>query len=264
MKTLRTMIVDDEDNARGLLRSMLTAWPRIRVVGDAADGESAVTLARRESPDLLFLDVQMPGMSGFDVVAALSPDAVPMIVFVTAFDQYALRAFEVSACDYLLKPFDEDRLAITMQRVIDRYDRADRPSGLELQSLLSQLRGATESQVVVKVDGRHIFLDADEIDWIEADGKDLSIHAGKSVLRVRESMSSLEGRLPGTRFLRVHRSAMVNRSRVREMQPWFGGDHVLILRDGTRVITGRTYREAVQELTRGLHVARSANRDPDR
>jgi two-component system LytT family response regulator len=185
-------------------------------------------------------------------VAALPRDEVPLIIFVTAYDRYALRAFEISVCDYLLKPFDEDRLATAVERVLQRYDQSGRGFGAALDSLLKQVhQPKSSSQVVVKVDGRHLFLDSDEIDWVQADGKELRIHLGKNIVAVRESLSSLEHRLPPGRFLRVHRSTVVNRSRIRELQPWFQGEYVLILRDGARVITGPRYREAVQQLTRG-------------
>jgi two-component system LytT family response regulator len=252
MTTLRTIVVDDEAPARDLLRSMLHAWPQCEIVGEAGDGESAVTMIQDLSPDLLFLDVQMPGLNGFDVVASLAPDTAPMIVFVTAFDQYALKAFEVSACDYLLKPFDEVRLSATVRRLLDRHAQADRDISAmmgRMRTLLAELQDRRRP-IVVKVEGRHVFLDPDEIDWVEADDKELRLHVGKFVLRVRESMSSLERRLPAQRFLRVHRSTVVNRSRVREMQAWFQGEYILILKDGTRVVTGPSYRESVQALTR--------------
>jgi two-component system, LytTR family, response regulator len=248
MTTLRTIIVDDEAPARELLRSMLAAWPQCQIVGESSDGEAAVSLIRDLSPDLLFLDVQMPGLNGFDVVASVAPDTAPTIVFVTAFDQYALKAFEVSACDYLLKPFDEVRLSATVRRVLDRHGRADRDVSATLRTLLAELHD--HRAIVVKVEGRHVFLDPDEIDWVEADDKELRLHVGKSVLRVREPLNSFERRLPAQRFLRVHRSTVVNRSRVREMQPWFQGEYVLILKDGTRIVTGPSYRESVQALTR--------------
>ena len=247
MTNLRTLIVDDEDPARELLRSMLAPFSRIDIVGESADGETALDDIEELRPDLLFLDVQMPRLNGFDVVTALASATAPMIVFVTAFDEYALRAFQLNACDYLLKPFDDERLAITVARVLDRYDRSSPSMSTALQSLVNQLRGAANAQIVVKVDGRHIFLDPDEVDWIEVDGKHLKLHAGKSVLHVREPMASLSRRLP-PQFLRVHRSAVINRSRLREMQPWFQGEYLLILRDGTRIVTGRRFRESVQTL----------------
>jgi two-component system LytT family response regulator len=242
--TIRAIIVDDEEPARELLRAFLRSWPEVEIVGEAGDGDAAVDLIRRAQPDLVFLDVQMPSMNGFDVVAALDARRLPLIVFVTAYDQYALRAFEVSACDYLLKPFDADRLGATMRRVIARREGF----GYEFQALLAHLRATKPEQIIVKSDGRHVFLDLDEIEWIEAVGKDLRLHLSGRVLVVREPMNSIERRLDPSRFLRVHRSAIVNRARIREMQPWFKGDYVLILRSGARVVSGRTYRNAVSAL----------------
>ena len=242
--TIRAIVVDDEEPARELLRAFLRAWPDVEVVAEASDGDAAVDAIRHQRPDLVFLDVQMPSMNGFDVVAALDPDELPLIVFVTAYDQYALRAFEVSACDYLLKPFDRDRLAATMRRIFARRESL----GEEVRRLVGHLRQSTPQQIIVKSDGRHVFIDLDEIEWIEAMSKDLRLHLGGRTLVVREAMNSIERRLDPSRFLRVHRSAIVNRSRIREMQPWFKGDYVLILRSGARVVSGRTYRGAVHAL----------------
>src|SRR5471030_2264472 len=166
MNAIRALIVDDEEPARELLRSFLDQWPVVEIVGEAGDGAAAVEMIRQHTPDLVFLDVQMPQMSGFDVVAALEPEELPIVVFVTAYDQYALKAFEVSACDYLLKPFDADRLANTMRRVLVRGDRPGADVGSALRTLLTYMRSPAAEQVVVKVDGRHLFLSADEIRWI--------------------------------------------------------------------------------------------------
>jgi len=173
---------------------------------------------------------------------------LPLIVFVTAYDRYALRAFEVSACDYLLKPFDADRFANTMRRVLARREEPAQSARDAVRSLLAAVRSASVEQVVVKVDGRHVFLDANEIEWVEAVRKDARLHLGAKTLVVRESMTSLERRLDPTRFLRVHRSAIVNRGHIREMQPWFKGDYVLIMRSGARIVSGQTYRDATKRL----------------
>jgi len=249
--TIRALIVDDEEPARELLRAFLARWPDVTIVGEAGDGVTAVDRTKRLAPDLLFLDVQMPRMSGFDVVAALDADALPLIVFVTAYDRYALRAFEVSACDYLLKPFDADRFANTMRRVLARREEPAQSARDAVRSLLAAVRPAGVEQVVVKVDGRHVFLDADEIEWVEAVRKDARLHLGAKSLVVRESMTSLERRLDPSRFLRVHRSAIVNRAHIREMQPWFKGDYVLIMRSGARIVSGQTYRESARRLLAG-------------
>jgi two-component system LytT family response regulator len=251
MTGIRALIVDDEEPARQLLRAFLAQWPDVQVVGEAADGAAAVALVRTLAPDLVFLDVQMPGMTGFDVVAALDAEKLPAIVFVTAYDQYALKAFEVSACDYLLKPFDSDRLATTMRRVIARSAATEREVSAALRSLLAHVRAPAIEQVVVKVDGRHLFLAPDQVEWIEAVGKDARLHVAGAPVLVRESMNSLEQRLDPARFFRVHRSAIVNRGHIREMQSWFKGDYVFILRSGARVVSGRTYRAAVQRLLEG-------------
>ncbi|MGE5101905.1 MAG: LytR/AlgR family response regulator transcription factor [Deltaproteobacteria bacterium] len=246
MTRIRTLIVDDEDPARELLRSFLAAWPAIEIIGEAADGATALSLIRRDRPDLMFLDVQMPEMTGFDVVTKLASDETPIIVFVTAYDRYALKAFEISALDYLLKPFDAARLSTTMTRILARRDRAEYEAALG--SLLSQLRPSADERIVVKVDGRHVFLDAADVSWIEAADKEVRVHVGGATVCVREAMNGIEQRLDASRFVRVHRSAIVNRAHVREIQPWFKGDYVIILRDGTRVVTGPSYRAAVQQL----------------
>lgn len=246
--TIRALVVDDEEPARELLRAFLAKWPDVIIAGEAGDGVSAIELTKRLSPHLLFLDVQMPRMSGFDVVAALDAETLPLIVFVTAYDRYALRAFEVSACDYLLKPFDADRFANTMRRVLARREEPAQSARDAVRSLLAAVRSASVEQVVVKVDGRHVFLDANEVEWVEAVRKDARLHLGAKTLVVRESMTSLERRLDPSRFLRVHRSAIVNRAHIREMQPWFKGDYVLIMRSGARIVSGQTYREATKRL----------------
>jgi two-component system LytT family response regulator len=254
---VRTVLVDDEEPARELLRALLVAWPEVVIVSEAGDGEAALAAIERDTPDLVFLDVRMPGLSGLDVAAALRPDATPLIVFVTAFEQYAVRAFELAACDYLLKPFDATRLAATMERVFMRL-RSAYPAADLVRDLLRQVRPAPSPHVVVSVDGSHLFLEADDIEWIEAGGKTSHLHllrgSTKGVISVRESIGSLERRLDSRTFVRVHRSAIVNRRQIREVQPWFKGDHVIVLRRGGRIVTGRTYREAVLRLIAGWEV----------
>ena len=251
---LRSVIVDDEEPARELLRAFLSDWPEIVVTGEASDGPSALQLVRNSSPDLLFLDVQMPGMSGLDVIAKLDPRKMPLVVFVTAYDQYAIKAFELSACDYLLKPFDARRLGTSIQRVIARRREAGVASSAEAIEELLRIAAVRPAQrFAVKVDGRHVFVDPNDVEWVEAIGKECRIYllgAGASggPLTVRESMQSLEARLERGTFLRVHRSAIVNSRQIREVQPWFRGDYVIILKRGTRVVSGKTYRHVVRAL----------------
>jgi two-component system, LytTR family, response regulator len=246
--TIRALLVDDEEPARELLRAFLARWPEVTIVGEAGDGRAAIEMTRRLAPDIVFLDVQMPRLGGFDVVGALDAESLPLIVFVTAYDQYALRAFEVSACDYLLKPFDADRFANTMRRVLARREEPAQIARAAVRSLLAGVKPASAEAVAVKVDGRHLFVDAAEIEWIEAVRKDARLHLGAKELFVHESMTSLEQRLDPSRFLRVHRSAIVNRAHIREMQPWFKGDYVLIMRSGARIVSGQTYRTSVRRL----------------
>jgi two-component system, LytTR family, response regulator len=243
--TMRSVVIDDEQPARVFMRSLLRAWPTVDVVGEGANVAEGRRLVAESSPDLIFLDVQMPGGSGFDVLSAISPQQAPTVVFTTAFDDYALRAFEVSACDYLLKPFDATRLAKTMTRVMALGDRTEKLAQSRLQALLTHLRAPTNDMIVVKADGRHLFLRGTEIEWIEAVGKEIRIHAKVGAITTREALSSIEERLDTTQFVRVHRSAIVNRGQIAQVQPWFKGDFVIVLRSGARVVTGPTYRDVV-------------------
>ena len=250
-EALRVLIVDDEPPARELLRSLLAAWPAAEIAGEASDGQSAVEMVHALAPDVVFLDVQMPRMSGFDVIATLEGGPMPLIVFVTAHDQYALRAFDVSACDYLLKPFDADRFAAAMSRVLARRRGSEPGLDAALRSLLAHIRQPAAEQLVVKSDGRHLFLNGREVIRVEADGKSCRIHLANGVVEVRESLTSLKRRLDPVRFVRVHRSAIVNRAHIREVQPWFTGEYVVLMRDGSRIVTGRSHREAVRRLIGG-------------
>ncbi|HEU4410738.1 MAG TPA: LytTR family DNA-binding domain-containing protein [Polyangiaceae bacterium] len=251
MAPIRCLIVDDEALARELLRSLVDATPGFAVAGECRNGREAVDALRERPPDVVFLDVQMPELSGFEVVEAVGVERMPVTVFVTAYDQYALRAFEAQALDYLLKPFDEDRLARALQRVAAEVRR---PRGGEvaprLLALLEELerREQYADRLVLKEDGRASFLRVSDIDWIEAAGKYAQVYAGGKRHPVRESITALEGRLDPRRFVRVNRSAIVHLDRVREVQGWFHGDFVLMLEDGTQITSSRGYRERLQEL----------------
>ena len=254
---IRCVIVDDEPPARDLLRAMLAEYRDVEVVAEYGNGAEAVEGIERERPDLVFLDIQMPEGNGFDVIGALDPASLPPIVFVTAYDQYALKAFEVHALDYLLKPFDRKRLALSVQRARDlaarpRDDRAaDREAeSRRLMALVAMMRAQERSQerLAVRVGERTVLQRVDAIDRIEADAKFARIHVGEKVYTMRETMRNLERRLDPARFLRVSRSAIVNVDRVREIQPWFNGDYVLVMQDGSNVTTTRGYRDAVTRL----------------
>ena len=249
-RTIRTVIVDDEPLARERMRSLLDTEEDVEIVGEAKDGVEAVETILGQSPDLVFLDVQMPKLDRFEVIQTVGAERMPPVVFVTAYDQHALRAFEVQALDYLLKPVDHVRFHQTLDRAKKRLSDSPAPSvSSQLGALLKyvgQLDGP-KNRIGVKVNGKILFLDPDEIYWIQARDDLARIHLAEVAYDVREPLSRLEARLPHNRFLRVHRSTIVNTAQVREAQPFDQGDQLLILRNGKRITTGRSYRKAVQE-----------------
>jgi two-component system LytT family response regulator len=236
---------------------LLKGESNIEVVGECSNGQEAVAAVRELQPDLLFLDVQMPVLDGFGVLEALGPRQLPAIIFVTAYDSYAIRAFEVNALDYLLKPFDRNRFRKALQRARSQiFKESQAPEGEQIASLLedaqaerrsSTARGALE-RLVIKSSGRVFFLRTEEIDWIEAAGNYLRLHVGNDMHLLRDTMNNLEARLHPDKFLRIHRSTMVNLERVKELQPWFHGDYKVILLDGTELTLSRSYRPKLKHL----------------
>lgn len=247
---IRTLIVDDEPLARERLRTLLSAELDIEIIGECGDGPQAVESIRRDAPDLVFLDVQIPEIDGFGVIERVGVEHVPVVVFVTAYDQYALEAFDVHAIDYLLKPFDEARFAKALARARSAV-QAQRSGEVNerLLALLRDLRtaptGRTE-RLVVKSAGRLFFLRTDEIDWIESSGNYVCLHVGSESHLLRETMSSLEARLDPTSFIRIHRTAIVNVDRIKELQPLFHGEYEVVLRSGARLTLSRSYRDRLQ------------------
>lgn len=251
---IRTLIVDDEPLARERLRKLLQAESDIEIVAECADGEEALAVARSQKPDLIFLDVQMPELDGFGVVAGLDLDPPPALIFVTAYDRFALKAFEVHALDYLLKPFDRERF----QKALDRArklveQRATGDLSRRLSSLITDLKPQAAEpkyldRLAVKTEGRVLFFKIDDIDWIEAADNYVSLHLGNEEHLHRETMASLETKLPPTRFLRISRSTIVNIERIKEMQPMFHGDYAVILKNGARLSLSRNYREKLNHL----------------
>lgn len=251
--TLRVIVADDEPIGRQRLVRLLQAEAEAEVVATCADGEEAVLAIREHSPDLVLLDIQMPRLDGFEVVAALGEAHQTAVIFVTAHDQYAVRAFEVHAFDYLLKPVDSDRLRQAMERAVSNASRAPRGSATGrvlalLEELNARERSRGRDRVVVRSPERAIFLRTETIDWIEAAGKFVHLHVGRTIHALRESMAELEQELDSARFLRISRSVIVNLDRIQEVQPWFQGDYVLILTDGTRITSTRGYRENMRRL----------------
>jgi len=250
-KCIRTLIVDDESLARERIRDMLASDPAIEIVSECANGDEAIEAIQRLSPDLVFLDVEMPGVDGFAVLDGLPPDRIPTIIFVTAYDQYAVRAFEVYALDYLLKPFDRERFEKALARAKEHItsERSDALSERILRAIEDiKTKPVHLERLVIKMNGHVFFMKAEEIDWLEAEGNYVRLHSGKESYLLRDTISALEAQLDPKRFIRVHRSAIVNVDRISELQPWFHGEYRIVLREGVQLTLSRTYREKLHEL----------------
>ena len=259
---IRTLIVDDEPLARRNLRVLLEKDAQIEILGECGNGREAVKAIKSLSPDLVFLDIQMPELDGFDVLERAGTEHIQAIIFVTAFDQYALKAFDVHALDYLLKPFDDERFANALKRAkvqieargIDRL--SERLLAL-LEERESERRQSKEkdylTRLMIKVANRVVLLKVDDIDFIEADGNYAKLHIGRKSHLLREKMNDLEGQLDPDRFVRIHRSTIVNLDRIREMHPHFNGDYIVVLEDGRQLRLSRTRREHLETKLRFNH-----------
>ena len=245
---LRTVIVDDERLARTRLRRLLEKDPEVEIAAECADGLAAVNAVRTEAPDLLLLDIRMPGMDGFGVIEALGPERMPEVVFVTAYDEHAIRAFEEHALDYLMKPVSPERFAKMLARVRERRAQAQRGQESLFELLAQQKAEARGTRLVVRSGERTTFISPEEIDWVEAAGNYAILHLGKRSHILRETMSALEAQLPGETFCRVSRSAILNLRRVKELQLLSPGEHVAILTEGQRIGISRSLREVEQRL----------------
>ncbi|MEO6245620.1 MAG: LytTR family DNA-binding domain-containing protein [Opitutaceae bacterium] len=253
------MIADDEPTARRGVRLLLERDGEVEIAGEAANGPEAVALIRGQKPDMVFLDVQMPGADGFEVLAQLPAAALPVVIFVTAFDEHALRAFEVNAVDYLLKPYDDARFAAALHRA---KTEARRRHADEVGSRLAQLLNFIQcgrdrrepvppkngDRILLKSSGEIFFLKAEEIDWIEAEGDYMKFHVAGRAYLMRETMVRLEARLDARRFIRIHRSTIVNLDRVRKLSPTFAGEYAVVLHDGTKLKLSRGYHERIAAL----------------
>jgi len=252
---IRALVVDDEPAARAAIRALLADDPEIHVVGECADGRTALDAIRSEAPDLLFLDVQMPEMDGFTLLSRLDATELPVVIFVTAYDHYALRAFEVHAQDYLLKPFDDERFrcAVAHAKQQVRQGKLGRLSD-RLVALLDGVarppavasNGQYLKRLAIKAGGRVTILGVKDIDWIEAEGDYVKIHAGRAWHLLRETMKHLEAQFDPARFVRIHRSTIVNVERIKELQPYFRGEYVVVLHDGTSLKLSRGYKEHLE------------------
>jgi len=251
MQKWKVLIVDDEPLAREGVRLHLETEDDFVVAAECANGEEAVVAIHEENPDVVFLDVQMPGLDGFGVIQTLAGQPLPQIVFVTAYDEFALRAFDAHALDYLLKPFDAERFQKALQRVRTQL-RGQRRGEIEghIVSLLEELRQKPRflERLVVRSGGKILILRIADIDWIEAAANYVKLHVGGRVYLLRETMTHLERSLDPDRFVRIHRSTIVQIDRIKLLEPLFQGDYLVILQDGARLPTSRTYRENLQEL----------------
>lgn len=252
MSVVRVGIADDEPLARERIRSLLMGRQEYEIVAECSDGAEAALAIQNHSLDVLFLDVQMPDLDGFQAIDAAGDVEMPVIVFVTAFHDYAIRAFEVRALDYLLKPFDRARFEETLERVSERLSvRGTQTLSPEIRKLLSDLAlhaPGYQSRFPVKLRGEIYFVRAEDIDWIDAEGNYVALHASGRTHLVRETIKSVEARLDPSKFVRVHRSAIINVDRLKKLQPYFHGEYVVTLHDGTTLTSSRTYSERLRAL----------------
>ncbi len=248
---IQALIVDDEPLARERLRKLLQDEADIEIIGECANGREAVATIKNQAPDLVFLDVQMPELDGFGVLEEIRGERMPAVIFVTAHDKFALRAFEVHAIDYLLKPFDRGRFQTALRRAIGHV-KQDQTGELSqrLTALLAEVKPASNAmeRLAIKSSGRVIFLKTADIDWIEAADNYVNLHVGAESHLHRETMSALAEQLPPKKFLRISRSTIVNVERIKELQPLFHGEYVVILRNGAKLTLSRNYREALHQL----------------
>lgn len=264
-KKIKTLIVDDEPLARQNLHVLLKDDPEIEIIGECGSGHEALRVIQAQQPDLLFLDIQMPEMDGFDVLKSIDHQHLPAIIFVTAFDQYALKAFEVHALDYLLKPFNDARFEKALRQAKSQLEQREINNlSRKLFALLEDRQGISQAdkleqpafltRLMIKSASRVFFLKVDEIDWIEADDYYVKLHTGRKSHLLRETMSELEAKLEPEKFLRIHRSTIVNIDRIKELSPLFNGDYAVILQDGTELKLSRSRREHAQSVLQGGHV----------
>ncbi|HEX7241401.1 MAG TPA: LytTR family DNA-binding domain-containing protein [Longimicrobiaceae bacterium] len=249
--TIRAVIVDDEPLARRRVRSLLVEAGDVQVVAECANGKEAIRAIEELPPDLLFLDIQMPEMDGFDVLRAVGVGRVPVVIFVTAYDQFALRAFEAQALDYLLKPFDDERFEAALQRARERI-RQQQGGDLDrrLRALLEEVRGGRGylQRLVVPSGHRSVFVRTEEIDWLEAERNYIRLHVGGRAYLLRENLGRMESALDPSRFCRIHRSTIVNIDRIQAVESLLGGEYVVLLHDGTKLTSGRSYRRNLHAL----------------
>jgi two-component system LytT family response regulator len=250
---IRTLIVDDEPLARQRLRQLLMDEPEVQIAGECSNGLEAVATIRATRPGLIFLDIKMPELDGFGVVNSIEEGAMPVIVFVTAHDEFAVRAFEIHAADYLLKPFNRDRFRTALRRALERARRRDDGALEERQSaLLKELASARSGdRLIVKSGGRITWVRTEDIHWIEAADNYVELHLDEKSHLLRETLNAIEARLAPDDFIRISRSVIVNRSRVRELQRLFYGGYAVVMQNGAKLTLSRRYRDKLKQLGLG-------------
>ena len=247
---IKTLIVDDEKLAREKIKRAIKTETDVEIIGEAICGGDAVEFINEQEPDLVFLDINIPDPNGFGVLQKIKPDKMPIVIFITAFDEYAIKAFEVNALDYLLKPFDKNRLMEALKRVREQLESRNGAVDKRLLDLLSDLRAEKEypDRLVLKTQGRVYFVKTSDIDWIEAAGNYVKLHVGQTAHMLRETMTKIEQKLPPEKFLRIHRSRLVNIDRIKELNPLFSGDYLVKLQDNTELTLSRNYHDRLREL----------------
>jgi two-component system, LytTR family, response regulator len=251
VQTIRTVVADDEALARQKLRILLDSEPGILIVAECKNGKETLAAVQAYKPDLLMLDVQMPDADGFEVLKRVKAEQMPIVVFTTAYDHYAIKAFEAHALDYLLKPFDQERLHDALERArMELLNSRDPDLTKRLLALLADAKpqSQAEQRLVIKAGGRVVFLDVDEIEWIEAAANYVRLHAGKESYLLRGSIGRLAERLDAAQFVRIHRSTIVNIRKIRELQPCNSGEFMVVLRNGKELSGSRGYRSLLQNL----------------
>ena len=250
-RPIRALIADDEALARKFIGKMLKDDRDFEIIGECGNGKETVAMIRKKNPDVVFLDVQMPEMDGFAVLESIGIERLPEIIFTTAYEQYAIRAFELHALDYLLKPFDQTRFKEGIKYAKERLRSERRNDGqMQISALLENIKNKSQyvERLVIKAGGRITFLRTAEINWIEADDKYVHLHTGKANPMVRQTLSAMEAQLDPAKFQRVHRSAIVNAERIAELQPLFSGEYSILLQDGTKLTLSRNHRDKLFEL----------------
>jgi len=256
LRMLRVIVADDERLARQKMRTLLESEPNITLVAECQDGRQTVSAINCFHPDLLLIDIQMPDLDGFQVLSEIAPREMPAVIFTSAYDQYAIRAFEAHALDYLLKPFDQERLHAAIQRArVELSKSENRDMTHKLLELLSHIKSGTptattdsQDRLVIKAKGRVIFLDLEEIDWVEAAANYVRLNVGKESYLLRETISRTSERLDPNQFIRIHRSTIVNVRKIKELIPVNSGEYIVVLRNGKELSCSRGYRALLQKV----------------